>query len=393
LSEADQVHHVFNSSLVSGPETLVLPNLVGFSRPSAVVLLQESRLPKGAATVSQYAVSLGFQTHEIPVHRRFDLGAVSALTELWTRHRPGIVHAHGPKASLHALLAVRRFPRSSRPRLVTTHHGVRANDQSLKLKFFELVYEKTVIPFYDLCLTVCTSDRDLLIRRGLRDAKIEIHLNGVDRPEVSAADRAAARRSVRKVWAALPGGPPDEGFLVGVVARLSVEKRHDAILRAMAVLGREHPGLNARLACFGSGPLEGGLRDLSVRLGVDSRVHWMGYRSGIAAEMVGLDTLLSLSMAEGLPINLVEAGWCGTPVIAQAVDGVRDLIEDGKSGILLEPPASEDRVVRAVRDLAMDPSQAARLGSGLQERVREKFSKKAWVERLESIYDRLEAGF
>ena len=366
------IHHVFNSSLVSGPETLVIPNLKGFPHPITVVLLQETRLTDGSGRVADYVRSYGFKVQEIPVTGRFDLFAIKELRRYWETNTPSLIHAHGPKASLYSVWAGRSFQKKRTAKIITTHHGVRANDQSLKLRIFEKIYEKAVIPRCDLCLTVCTSDRELLIRRGIVPERLAVHLNGVDRKAVPASERVDAKRRIRQIWADEKVGNPSNfkngfqnDFLIGVVGRLSPEKQHARILQALALLVKQNPSSNVRLLCFGSGPLESELKSLTTHLELDSHVVWMGYRSNISTEMSGLDIMLSLSSAEGLPINLIESGWCGVPVVAHAVDGVRDLIENGKSGVLLEPPATNEKIIESIMALKAKPSDASTLGEAL----------------------------
>ncbi|HXS99927.1 MAG TPA: glycosyltransferase [Elusimicrobiota bacterium] len=379
------VHHVFVSSIVSGPETLVLPNLSRLTERPRIVILRETRETTEGGVVGDYARGLGLETSEIPVRSRFDVRTIGLLRDFWTSAPPAIVHAHGPKATLHAALA-RRLVGPSRPLLVTTHHGVRATDRFLKTRAYEKVYEKAIMPFCDLCLTVCTSDRELLIRRGVPGERLRVHLNGVDRRAVGAAERSALQIKVRRGWARVCGLEELDGFLIGVVGRLSVEKRHGRILSALSLLAERSPRLGFRLLCFGSGPLEKELRDLSARSAIASRVHWMGYRAGVSDELAGLDLLLSLSNAEGLPINLIEAGWAGTPVLATGVDGIRDLVEPGVSGVLVEHSADDARVAEEVERLALDPASAAAMGERLQERVRARFSGSVWLSRLLELY-------
>lgn len=379
------VQHVFVSSIVSGPETLVLPNLARLPVKPLIVILRETREGSDGAAVGEYARGLGLDVREIPVRSRLDLRTVGLLDEHWKRCPPAIVHAHGPKATLHAALAARRGG-ARRPALVTTHHGVRATDRFLKTRMYEKVYEKGVMPLCDLCLTVCTSDRDLLVRRGVARGRLRVHLNGVDRRPIEPDQRPPVQAAVRRRWAHACGLKELNGFLIGVVGRLSVEKQHRRILNALALLASRSPDLGFHLLCFGSGPLEAELRGLSERSPIADRVHWMGYRAGVSDELAGLDLLVSLSNAEGLPINLIEAGWSGTPVLATGIDGIRDLIEPGVSGVLLDAPAPDARVADAVERLALDPAAASAMGARLQERVRARFSGEVWLSRLLELY-------
>jgi glycosyltransferase involved in cell wall biosynthesis len=372
----EPVQHLFNSSVVSGPETLVLPNLAAGAHRPTILLLSETRLAEGAAKVAKYARDLGLPAAEIPVERRFDRRAIGALAHRLAEAPPKILHTHGPKATLYALLAIRSIAPSLRPRLVTTHHGVRAFDRSWRLAFFARVYERHTIPRCDRCLTVCSSDRALLIDRGIAAEKIAIHLNGIDRPPLSDGKQA------RAAWEL-------DGFLVGVVGRLSPEKRHREIFEVIRFVRAQRPALPIRLLCFGSGPLERELRAAASSTGIGDRVHFLGYRENVAAELPGLDLVLSLSRTEGLPISLIEAGWAARAVVARGVDGIRDLISDGKSGILVDEAASPAEIAAQVGILAGDPSRAASLGSALHDRVRDRFSRNAWLTRLDAIYEEL----
>ena len=379
------IHHILNASLVSGPERLVLPNLQTLAENCEIVLLQENRRPEGAAGVAEYSRGFGFTVHEFAVAGRVDVKAVRALRAFWHERRPRIAHAHGPKAAFHTMLALRGV--SPRPWLLTTHHGVRAFDQSPKLRLFEALYEKLIIPRTDLCLTVCTSDRTLLIQRGVPAARLAVHLNGISRRQLIGEERTGQAERARQVWSRDVGSDLSAAYLVGVVGRLSPEKQHDLVLRAFARLRERHPDLDARLLCFGSGPLEATLARRTADLGLGDRVHWLGYRPDVPAEIAGLDVLLSASSAEGLPINLIEAGWAAVPVVANGVDGVRDLIRDGDTGMLLQPPPTPDAIAAALAAIGADGPGARRMADALQARVGTEFSGEAWTRRLLEIYD------
>ena len=111
--------------------------------------------------------------------------------------------------------------------------------------------------------------------------------------------------------------------------------------------------------------------------------------------MPGMDLLLSLSVGEGLPINLLEAGWSRTPILATAVDGVNDLIpkEDpvlSLSRLEANPPAKvvSDRLEQLLRR----PDLRESLGEAFQKRVEQSFSGDAWERTLQAIYERVRAN-
>jgi glycosyltransferase involved in cell wall biosynthesis len=158
------------------------------------------------------------------------------------------------------------------------------------------------------------------------------------------------------------------------------------MLRVAAHLNRLRPDLKWKLLCFGTGPRLESLRKLSGSLGVAHRVHWAGYRSSVGDELTGLDALMLLSDAEGLPLTLIEAGWAATPVLATRVGGIPDLISDGESGVLVERKTPDARIARTLLSLLEDPARMSSLGRRLQEKVEIEFSKEAWLTKLRALY-------
>ncbi|MBS1986269.1 MAG: glycosyltransferase [Bdellovibrionales bacterium] len=379
--------HVFNSGLVSGPETLVLPQLRPWKDVTDIVFLSETRLGDRARVAPAYADMIGLRVHEVSVAGRRDGTAVKQLAQLLDRLAPTHVHSHGVKASFYLEQALTRCRVD--PYTLVTHHGVRAN-RSLKLRFYEWIFDHLILPRFDRILTVCTSDRDLLVRRGLAANKIRVHLNGVDGVALTPDERRVQRDRLQRAWG-LESLLKANSVVVGMVGRLAPEKRHARALELLAEVVRRDPQLDVHLVCFGSGPLENRLRMDADKLGLAHRVHWQGYRDGVGAEMAGFDLLLSLSDAEGLPINLVEAGWAATPVWATNVDGVQDLIPGESYGRLCAVTDSASTLAPKFMDFLRDAPERARVGQNFQRRVQAEFSGRVWRERLEKFYGELGA--
>ena len=332
--------HVFNSSVVSGPETLVIPALKQLGGPVTIVFLTENRLGARCQAPIDYAKSFGHRVIEVPVRGRWDTHAFHELRRVLDEMGPSlrIVHAHDVKASLYVQRA-----RASEPgflaRVVSTHHGTAARHGVNRL--YEEYYVRWVLPHFDRVLCVCSNDLRSVVKRGISEAAARMHLNGVDRNLVDPNDRALVARAIRWGWKsknrALPD--PDKAIFVGAVSRLSHEKRHDRMVRVFSELKkiRDPLGENALrvvLLCFGSGVEEARIRELAASYGVEDRVFLMGYSKTISSEMAGFDLLLSMSDGEGIPISLLEAGWAGTPVFSTKVGGIPDLIASPRDGNL-----------------------------------------------------------
>jgi glycosyltransferase involved in cell wall biosynthesis len=390
--------HLFNSSLVSGPETLVIPALPFVAKEMGeieVANLSEIRTGAAAQAPLDFARSFGLSCFSVEVRSRMDGDAVKNLAAALEARQPRIVHAHDVKASayLHfaTLLLRLRRPEAVSWKLVSTHHGVHARSGAA-VRAYEMVYGYGLLRGFDKVLCVCSSDRQILIRRGIAPDRIAVHLNGVDRQEIASAERKQLHEKIRDRWSRELGVELHGKTILGVAARLAKEKNHALLLDALASWRKVRPEAPWICLCFGGGPLEGELRKKTSLLGLGKDLHWAGYRSNLSAELAGFDLLLSLSTGEGLPINLLEAGWSGTPILATAVDGVADLLPDDDETLafsrLPTTPGTKD-VMERLALLSTDHDLADRLGRALQKRVKMEFSGTKWRERLVEIYREL----
>ena len=385
--------HVFNSTLVSGPETLVLPALPKLEQEVEVIFLSETRKSWAAQKPIDYADSLGLKTHAVAVRSRVDRLAISDLAALLERLRPEIAHAHDVKASTYLHAAAKRLT-GRKPKLVSTHHGVRARS-GVRARLYEEFYVRFVLPHFDRALVVCTSDRELLIKRGLAPHKIEIHLNGITRNEIAEEHRRELALELRREWGLSQLGITDRTVILGFAARIAREKRLDRVLRVTRHLQEISAGMPScpdwRLLVFGVGPLEAELKALTRKLGISERTHWMGYRHGLGNEMAGFDLLISLSDAEGLPINLLEAGWSATPVFATAVDGNLDLFDLPGLVTMVPLHESERSMAEKLAPFITNEELRRRSGKMFQERVKANFCGDLWTKQLKRIYADLRA--
>lgn len=185
--------HLFNSSVVSGPERLVLPALAETHGRFMIVNLRETRREApGRDPLEALSRSLRLPYAAIPVAGRWDRAAIGRLRERIAKEKPELVHAHVGKASVYLARAVRGL--DAPPRIVSTHHGVRGLPD-LKTKAYELAYRRLFLPRFDRVLCVSTEDLETVRRSGVADAKLRLHLNGVDGFLVEPCQRRAEARA------------------------------------------------------------------------------------------------------------------------------------------------------------------------------------------------------
>src|SRR5690349_17068031 len=183
--------HVFNSSKVGGPESLVLPALRHLGMPAAAVFLLESRCGERGRRGFEYSRSLGIDTVEVEVRSRLDLNAIQDLATVLRRLGAQVIHAHDVKASVYSYLAKRTG--GLRGALVSTHHGVHGRPD-VKTKVYERLYSYLVLRAFDRVLAVSSSDCETLVKRGLGAERVKLHLNGLDARRIEPAARATVGR-------------------------------------------------------------------------------------------------------------------------------------------------------------------------------------------------------
>lgn len=168
------------------------------------------------------------------------------------------------------------------------------------------------------------------------------------------------------------------------VGRLEPQKGHDDALKAVEAL----KGAGERISLFivGEGSLEESLESLRNELGLEDEVKFLGYRNDVEDLMAAADGLLLSSRWEGLPNVVLEALVAGLPVVATDVGGVRELIEDGVSGLIV-PPGDTRAMAEAIRRVIhMNEMQLDALKRVGQERTSAKYSQPAVIDGWEQLF-------
>ena len=145
----------------------------------------------------------------------------------------------------------------------------------------------------------------------------------------------------------------------------------------------------AELVIAGYGPMEEAWRAHAAELGLD-RVHWLGRRSDQLVVLGGLDVAVMSSDFEGTPLFAFECMASRTPMVATDVGGLRDIFEDGVSGMLV-PPRDPAAMATAIEALLRDPERRDAMAGAAYERMSD-FTIERAVERFEELYGRLLAA-
>lgn len=181
------------------------------------------------------------------------------------------------------------------------------------------------------------------------------------------------------------------GSHVLFIGRPGVPKGLSFLLEAVARLRAELPDI--RLTVVGDGPERAGAEALAHAAGIADRVLFTGYQSSaqVAEWLSRADVFVLPSLAEGVPIVLMEAMAAGVPVVATNVGGTSELVVDGENGFLV-PPTATDALVSRIRQLLDDPGLRSRLGRAGRETVLRDFSLERTTARLRDLLANAVAG-
>lgn len=309
----------------------------------------------------------------IPVHHlgrgKFDPRVVSDLVRLARERKARILHVHGYAAADFGRIAARRVG----AKLVLHEHFA-----DPRMPAYQGLADRLLAGLTDRAIAVSGSTRDFLVeQRHVPATKVRLIWNGAPLEEFGPprpGRRAALRREL---------GLPDEAVVIGIVGRLSEQKGHRYLLDAFAAL--EAPA--ARLLVVGDGDRMDALAEQARVLRLGDRVVFAGHRTDIPDVLAALDVFCIASTYEGTPLALFEAMAAGRPIVSTAVDGCREVLVDGDTGLLV-PPADPPGLAAALARVVHDAGLRGRLADSAR-KASVRYDIQECVRQMERLYDEL----
>jgi glycosyltransferase involved in cell wall biosynthesis len=300
---------------------------------------------------------------------RVDFATVRELRRFLKKEGAELLHTHGYKSNLYALASTIGMPIG---RVATCHNWL---GEDIKMKSYAWL-DKFFLGRFDRVVAVSDSIREELASARIPSWKLATIYNGIDLKRfVSPVDAAEIRREL---------GIGEGWKVVGTVGRLSAEKGHGYLLEAARELLSE--GERLAFVIVGDGPLRGKLeKDVSSQGERGSNILFMGTRSDMERMYAVMDVFVLPSIREGLPMALLEAMASRKPVVAARVGAIPKILEDGRSGRLVEPGDAEG-LARAIREILGDPERGRRMVQNAFETVKKTFSAEGMAERYLEVY-------
>jgi glycosyltransferase involved in cell wall biosynthesis len=304
--------------------------------------------------------------------------ASSRLANLWRfwpilrmvrRERIDIVHGHLFGSNVWACL----IGRLARVRAVVAHEHMWAYGGS---RGRALVDRWLIARWSDAFIAVSEEGR----RRMIEVERIPADDIVLMRNAVAESPRADPQR-VRSEFGLAPEQP-----LVVSAGSLRAEKAYEVLIEAAAKLAEKIPEVTVLIA--GDGPEREKLERAIAEFGVGDRVKLLGWRADVPDLVAAADVGVCCSDFEGGPLSVLEYMSAGRPVVATAVGGLPELVEDGVTGILI-PPRDPAALAEAVGGLLTDPERRERLGAAGRSLREREYSFESYMQRLEGLYQSL----
>ena len=360
--QAPLVVHLIYRLDFGGLETLLVDCINRMPAPYRHAIVCLTDYTAFAQRITRPGVEL-FALHKAPGP---GLGTHAALFKLLRRLRPCILHTYNLSALEYNVTAAA----AGVPVRIHAEHGRDAADpHGLNPK--HRLLRRLVAPFIDRFVPVSAELQAWLGKVvGIAPAKNIVISNGVDTEQYR------------------PGASPASEFVIGTVGRLQDVKHQAALVDAFILLRALLPGQAMRLVIVGDGPLRGQLEAQVAAAGIGEHVIFTGARSDIADQMRTFSVFALPSLAEGTPVTLLEAMACALPVVASAVGGVPDLVQDGVTGALV-PARDSQALAAALAGYAQDRALATRHGAAGRARIEQHYSVGAMVQAYAALYDSL----
>jgi glycosyltransferase involved in cell wall biosynthesis len=302
--------------------------------------------------------------------RPFDLRYFRVLRRLVREHRVDVVHGHffGPAVVASLLGMACGIP------AVGTLHGTMdaasEGHRALKRALLNRGLKRAVFVSEPL-------RRAFVGETGVREGITAVIPNGIDAAVYAPGGDGGARAEL---------GIGAGEFVVGAVGNLRPAKGYDVLLRAAALLANRGDGWRFVVVGQAQGEIHRELLEMRDALGLRERVIFTGFREDVPRLLRSFDAFALTSVSEGFSLSTVQAMAAGLPVVATRCGGPEELLEDGRTGVLVEN-GSADAVAAALARLRADPDERRRLGGAALEAARERFTVRAQVRAYERLYD------
>lgn len=364
--------HIINGEHYSGAERV--QDLLALSLPEFGFEVEFATLKDGKFASNRRST---VPIHPFPMRGKLDWGTSRQIAKLVQGSDFELLHAHTPRS---LMVAAGVAKRTGLPLLYHVHSPVGKDSTRWLQNKINLFIENRSLKQVTRLIAVSDSIRDYMLGLGHPAGSISVVPNGVPIVDDAQIDRISAEPLFKSPWS----------WTLGTIALFRPRKGTEILLEATAQLVKQ--GLDVGVLAVGgfeTPEYEQSLRDMTAKLGLNDRVHWVGFTQQVNQHIPSMDIFVLPSLfGEGLPMVVLESLALGCPVVASRVEGIQETIRDAVDGCIVNPgdPAA---LAARLQSLLAAPDELKRLGQQGKERQRDGFSDRSMSQKTAAIYREL----
>lgn len=317
------------------------------------------------------------KVHRLDISNSLSVKSLISTYRLLKKVSADILHTHGGTAGFYGRLA---SIISYKGVVVHTYHGIHYLnfDKNLLGRIYKLI-DKFLLRITDCTICVAQKDFEIGLKAGIvkKENSIVIH-NGVDVEKFSLTNKNSDFKINLK--------KENESIIIGSVGRLHHQKGYEYLISGSKAVLEKFP--NVKFVLIGDGELRNSLESLAKNKGVYNSYSFVGNRKEIPELLAQMDIFVLPSLWEGLPLVILEAMAAKKPIVATDVNGIVEIIESGKEGLLV-PPKNSTALSSALIRLLEDNELCKVLASNAYEKVAHDFNISKMINKTENLYQKL----
>jgi glycosyltransferase involved in cell wall biosynthesis len=366
-----RVVHLCSSTFLGGPERQLLGLASALPRQYRSTVISFSEHGQSDALV-RAALARGIEAFSLVADTPRLIAALREIRERLSGLRPDLLCCHGYKADILGWLAAR----SVGIPVISVSRGWTGENRRVQCYDF---LDRRVLRFMDRVVCVSRAQAARVQRAAVRADRINVIHNAVDLKRF-AGRHQSGRSLLRQHF------PSIVSRIVGAAGRLSPEKGFSVLVEAArSVLEAD---ARAGFIIFGDGALRGPLEQQIRALGIADRCVLVGFRRDLDQVLPALDLVVLPSYTEGLPNIVLESLAASVAVVATAVGGTPEIIDDGVHGFLV-PPGNATSLARRILDALHDEGRRYQMAARGQQRVASEFTFEAQSRRYQELFETL----
>jgi len=335
----------------------------------------------GSGSLKERLDLCGIRTITIPelekeVNIFKDIKTFFALIALLNKEKPDIIHLNSSKAGILGALAGRVV--GIRKIIFTAHGWGFTEDRPLIERLFIRYFQWLSVFLSHQTIAVSFKTKKEMGGLLFAGRKITVIYNGIERPVFKT--RESARKEIANEHKV-----PQKTFWVGTIAELHRNKGLKYAIEAFSLLNKSTQKKLSYLV-IGDGEEKQFLENLIDRHNLKEKIFLLGYKKDAALYLSAFDCFLFPSIKEGFPYAVLEAGMAKLPVLASSVGGIPEIIEQEKTGILVQPRSSS-AITQSLQVLVESANLRKRYENNLHEIVSAQYTKGKMVQATKAVYE------